>query len=286
MNKTTMLCSFLMSLSIYAQKIDSFERIEVDGFYTNPLFSPTGEFVLLTGEHLKGVYLLDLKTNSVKPISDKPGSGYSYVWDKSGNSFYYKEKSEKEYFSNAKVINYNIRDQYSKKVENIDHNYLPSYKGAPSKKGDQQVVIYTNLASLKIEAKDLATSKQWTVTKDEGQFYNALLSNDGKKVAVHNGADIYIYDLDGNSKGRKIGTGIATAWSDDDSYLIGFLDESENGHTVSNSELYLFDVKNAKTKKITNTEIISEMFPTIHKDKVIFSDDKTGRLFIATLKMN
>lgn len=284
MNKTTMLCSFLMSLSIYAQKIDHFERIEVDGFYTNPLFSPDGEFVLLTGEHLKGVFLLELKTKAVKTISDKPGSGYSYTWDRSGDAFYYKEKSEKEYFSSAKVISYNIRDNYSKKVENIDHNYLPSYTGAPSKKGDKQVVIYTNLASLKIEAKDLATKKQWTVTNDEGQFYNALLSNDGKKVAVHNGADIYIYDIDGTSKGRKVGTGIATAWSDDDRFLIGFLDESENGHTVTNSELYLFDVKNAKTKKITSTEVISEMFPTMHKDKVIFSDDKTGRLFIATLK--
>ncbi|WP_306568226.1 TolB family protein [Flavobacterium lindanitolerans] len=285
MNKTTMLCSFLMSLSVYAQKIEDFERIEVDGFYTNPLFSPTGEYVLLTGEHLKGVYLLELKTNTVKPISDKQGSGYAYAWDKSGDSFYFKEKSDKEYFSNAKVINYNIRDNYSKKVENIDPNYLPSYRGA-SKKGDNQVVVYTNLANLKIEAKDLATSKQWVVTNDEGQFYNAMLSNDGKKVAVHNGADIYIYDIDGKTKGRKIGTGIATAWSDDDSYLIGFLDESENGHTVSNSELYLFDVEKGKTKKITNTEVIFEMFPTIHKDKVIFSDDKTGRLFIATLKMN
>ncbi|MNE77610.1 hypothetical protein D3C80_1739380 [compost metagenome] len=55
---------------------------------------------------------------------------------------------------------------------------------------------------------------------------------------------------------------------------------------MSNSELYLFDVQNAKTKKITNTEVIAEMFPTIFKDQIIFSDDKTGRLFLATLKIN
>lgn len=278
-----MCCSFLLSMSVFGQKIDEFERIEVDGFYTNPLFSPTGEFVLLTGEHLKGVYLLDLKTNTVKQISDKPGSGYSYSWDKSGNSFYFKERGEKEYVSSSKVMNYNVRDHYEKKMENIDHNYLPSFKGSQN---DNQTVVYTNLANLKIEAKNLRSSKNWTVTNDEGQFYNAILSNDGQKVAVHNGADIYVYDINGNSKGRKIGTGIATAWTEDDNYLIGFLDESEDGHTVSNSELYLFDVQNAKTKKITNTEVISEMFPTIHKDKVIFADDKSGRIFIATLKIN
>lgn len=275
-----MLCSFLLSMSIYAQKIDKFERIEVEGFYTNPVFSPTGEFVLLTGEHMKGVYLLNLKDKSVKEISDKPGSGYAYSWDKSGESFYFKEKAENEYFTNSKVINYYVKDNHSKKASEIDHNYLPSYNGK------NQVVVYTNLSNLKIEAKDLTTSKTWTVTNAEGQFYNAIISNDGKKVAVHNGADIFVYDIDGNSKGRKIGTGIASAWTDDDKHLIGFLDESEDGHSVSNSELYLFDVQNAKTKKITNTEVIAEMFPTIFKDKVLFSDDKTGRLFLATLKIN
>ncbi|WP_296148380.1 hypothetical protein [uncultured Flavobacterium sp.] len=280
MNKLTMLCSFLLSMSIYAQKIDKFERIEVDGFYTNPVFSPTGEFVLLTGEHMKGVYLLNLKDKSVKEISNKPGSGYAYSWDKSGESFYFKEKAENEYFTNSKVINYYVKDNHSKKASEIDHNYLPSYNG------ENQVVVYTNLSNLKIEAKDLTTSKTWTVTNAEGQFYNAIISNDGKKVAVHNGADIFIYDIDGNSKGKKIGTGIATAWTDDDKHLIGFLDESEDGHSVTNSELYLFDVQNAKTKKITNTEVIAEMFPTIFKDKVLFSDDKTGRLFLATLKIN
>ena len=280
MNKIILFGSLLLSLSIYAQKIDHFERIEVEGFYTNPVFSPDGEFVLLTGEHLKGVYLLNLKDKSVKQISDKPGSGYGYSWDKSGESFYYKERSEKEYVSNSKVINYYVKDNHSKKITSLDHNYLPSYNG---KSG---IVVYTNLSNLKIEAKDLSTSKTWTITNDEGQFYNAILSHDGKKIAVHNGADIFVYNIDGNSKGRKIGTGIATSWTDDDKHLIGFLDESEDGHTISNSELYLFDVQNAKTKKITNTEVIAEMYPTIHQDKIIFADDKSGSLFIGTLKTN
>lgn len=279
MNKIILFGSLLLSLSNYGQKIQDFERIELDGFYTNPVFSPTGEFVLLTGEHLKGVYLLDLSNNSVKQISDKPGSGYAYSWDKSGDSFYYKERSEKEYVTNSKVINFYVKDSYSKKAE-IDHNYLPSYNGK------SEVVVYTNLSNLKIEAKDLSSSKTWIVTNDEGQFYNAILSHDATKIAVHNGADIFVYDIDGNSKGRKIGTGITTAWTDDDKHLIGFLDESEDGHTISNSELYLFDVQNARTKKITNTEVIAEMFPTIHQDKIIFADDKSGSLFIGTLKIN
>ncbi len=278
MKNITLLCLLLISLAVSAQKVDDYKRIELEGGYTNPLFSPTGEHVLLTGEHMQGVYLLDMATLKVKQISDKPGSGYAYTWDETGNSFYFKEKPEKGFFSESKVINYNIRDHYSRPVNEIDHNYLPSYNGK------SQVVVYTNLSTLKIEAKNLSTSKQWTVTNDEGQFYNALLSHDGKKVAVHNGADIYIYSIDGSFPARKIGPGIATAWSADDSYLIGFLDESVDGHNVTNSELYLFNTETGKTRKLTDTEVFSEMYPTIYKDKVIFSDDKTGRLFIATLK--
>ncbi len=279
MKKIILLGSLFMGLSISAQKIDDYKRIEVDGGYTNPVFSPTGEYVLLTGEHMKGVYLLDMQHLKVSQITDAPGSGYAYTWDESGDSFYYKQKPEKGFFSESKVINYNVRDNYSRQVNEIDHNYLPSYKG--KKTG---IVVYTNLTTLKIEAKDLATSRHWEITKDEGQFYNALLSNDGKKVAVHNGADIYVYSIDGSVPAKKVGTGIATAWSADDSYLIGFLDESEDGHTVTNSEIYLFNTETGKTRKLSDTEVFSEMFPTIHKDKVIFSDDKTGRLFIATLK--
>ncbi len=278
-----MLCSLFLSISIYGQKINGLERIDIDGFYTNPLFSPTGEFVLLSGEHLKGVYLLELKNNSVKKISDLSGSGYAYSWDLSGDSFYFKEKPEHEYYSNSKVVNYNVRNNSYTKIVEVDHNYLPSYTGKTN--NDQQIVVYTNIATLKIEAKDLVSSKQWMVTEDEGQFYNAILSHDGKKVAVHNGADIYVYSIDNSFKAKKVGTGIATAWTEDDKALIGFLDESRDGHVVTNSELYLFNVETAQTKKITNTEVLAEMYPTVYKDKIIFADDKSGGIFTATLKL-
>lgn len=279
MKKITILAALLLSITAVAQRLSDYKRIEVEGEFTNPLFSPTGEYVLLTGEHLQGVYVLHLETLEVKQVSKAPGSGYAYVWDATGNSFYYKEKPEKGYFTESKVFNYNVRDNYNTQVDNLDHNYLPSFTG--DKNG---TVVYTNLATLKIDAKDLATQKNWTITTEPGQYYNALVSHNGKYVAVHNGADIYVYSTDGSSSGKKIGSGLATAWSDDDSYLIGFADESEDGHTVSNSDLYVFDIAGGKQKKITNTEVFFEMYPTVYKDKVIFSDDKTGRLFIANLK--
>ena len=180
-------------------------------------------------------------------------------------------QQRKKYFS----------DLFSARELNVEARYHGKEKNATS-----QIVVYTNMTTLKIEAKDLISKKSWVITSEDGQYYNALLSPDGKKVAVHKGSDIYVYDINGNGKGQKIGTGIATSWSADNQHVLGFLDTSEDGHNVTNSELFLFDIKTLKSKKVTNTEVLLEMFPSfIGKNKVLFTDDKTGAIYTAKLKM-
>lgn len=275
------LATLALSLHLQAQTLSTPKQIKVKGAYSNPVVSPDENYALLTEEHLKGVFLLNLKNNTIKQISDKDGSGYSYSWNATGNEFYFREKDEKDYFSNAKVVSYNIATKKLTQLSDIYPNYLPSYKGQSS-----DIVVYTNLTTLKIEAKNLKTSKSWIITNEDGQYYNALLSHDGKKVAVHRGADIYVYDIEGKTKGLKIGTGIATGWSEDDRYLIGFLDESRDGHSVSNSDLYLFDATAEKPVKLTSTEDKIEMFPCFYgTNKVMFSDDKTGKIYTSELKL-
>lgn len=270
---------------IFSQKIEKMNRVDVDGFYTNPIVSPDGKFALLTGHHFKGAYVLNLKTNEIIQISDKEGSGYGYSWDLNNEMVYFKQKEDKEYFSDSKVYCYSLKEKKSTLRTDIDINMLSSFHGK-EKNTKSQIVVYTNMTTLKIEAKDLISKKSWVITSEEGQYYNALLSPDGKKVAVHKGSDIYVYEVNGNGKGQKVGTGIATSWSEDNQYILGFLDSSEDGHNVTNSELFLFDIKTLTSKKVTRTEVLLEMFPSfISKNKVLFADDKTGAIYTAKLKM-
>lgn len=270
---------------VFSQKIEKMERVDVDGFYTNPVVSPNGQFALLTGHHFKGAYVLNLLTNEIIQISDKDGSGYGYSWDNNNEIVYFKQKEVKEYFSDSKVYSYSLKDKNIVLRNDIDINMMSSYHGV-EKNVENQIVVYTNMTTLKIEAKDLITKKSWVITSEDGQYYNALLSPNGQKVAVHKGADIYVYDVNGTGKGQKIGTGLATSWSADNQYLLGFLDTSEDGHNVTNSELYLLDSQTLKSKKVTNTEVLLEMFPSfISENKVLFTDDKTGAIYTANLKM-
>lgn len=269
-----------LGLQLQAQQLSKPKEIILKGAFTNPVASPNGKLVLLTKEHNKGVYLLNLKTKKIKTISRAEGSGYAYSWNPNSTTFYYKEKGEKEYFSDAKVRTYFIAQKKSKQLR-INHNFLPSYNGLKN-----NVVVHTNPSTLKIEATDLTTLKSWIVTNEDGQFYNAIVSHDGKKVAVHNGADIYVYPIEGSGKGIKIGTGIATSWSKDDNYLIGFLDESKDGHSVTNSDLYLFNTAGTKPVKLTTTETTIEMFPCFYdENKIMFADDKTGKIYTSQLKL-
>lgn len=273
------------SYSVFSQRIEKMTRVDVDGFYTNPVVSPNGKLALVTGHHFKGAYVLNLKTNQITQISDKEGSGYGYSWDKNNEMVYFKQKEQKEYFSDAKVYSYSLKTKATTVMPEIDINMLSSYHGK-EKNATSQIVVYTNMTTLKIEAKDLISKKSWVVTTEEGQYYNALLSPDGKKVAVHKGSDIFVYDVNGNGKGKKIGTGIATSWSADNQHLLGFLDTSEDGHNVTNSEIYVFDVKTLQSKKVTKTEVLLEMFPSfMGKNKILFTDDKTGAIYTAKLKM-
>lgn len=286
--KKQLLIGAMLLLSVttgFCQAISTTRQLPIDGFYTNPVVSPDGNFVLLTSEHYHGVFLLNNKTYELTEITHTEGSGYGYSWDKNSSTFYFKQKAEGDYNTNAKVYSYDIISRKINALENIHNTYLPSFSGY-NKKEKTNVIVYTNLTTLKIEAIDLATSEKWIVTKEEGQFYNAIMSNDGKKVAVHNGADVYIYDLKGDGTGTKIGTGLVTSWSPDNRYLIGFLDESKDGHTVSNSDLYLFDTLNPKQIKITTTENVFEMFPYFDgSDKIIYADDRSGHLFISNIKL-
>lgn len=277
--KILLVATLHLGIQLHAQQFTKPREIISKGNFTNPVASPDGKYVLLTQDHQQGVYLLNMLTKKITPISPKEGIGYGYSWNSDSKTFYYKAKNERDYFSDSKVKVFTIGQKHSKTLD-LNHNFLPSYNGK------NEIVVHTNPSTLKIEATNLKTSKTWVITNSEGQFYNAILSNDGKKVAVHNGAEIWVYEISGTDKGKHIGRGIVTSWSSDDKYLIGFLDESEDGHVVNNSELLLFDVENSRTAKLTSTENQIEMFPSVYgNNQIIFTDEKTGKIYTSTLKL-
>lgn len=274
--------SAIFCVSSFGQKLSNIKKMTTSGNYSNAIMSPNEKFVLLTKPNFKGVYVLDIKAKKITSINNQIGSGYGYCWSNDSKKIYYKEKKENDFVKNSLVKSYDIK---SKKVlvhNKINHNYINSIINA---KDSNDIIVYTNTMTLKIEGKKLNSDKSWIITNDDGQYYNPILSNDMKKVIVHKGADIFVFNSDGTGLLKKVGTGIATGWSQDDRFIIGFLDESIDGHQVSNSDLYCFDFINGNTKKITSTENLFEMYPSFYSNgnKIIFSDDKSGKIYTADI---
>ncbi|MFD2909317.1 TolB family protein [Flavobacterium ardleyense] len=262
----------------FSQNLYDTKKMEFNDFYTSPITSPNGEFALVTGQQFIGIYLLELKTKKITPISITEANGYGYSWASDNETIFYKVKPENGYVMDSEVFSFNIKNKKTSKLA-VDHNYLPSYQG------EEKVVVYTNIRTLQIEAIDLSTMKSWVVTNNDGQFYSATLSHDGKKVAVHEGSELFVYNIDGSGIIAKLGQGIATSWSYDDNFLLGYLSESNDGHVISNSDLYLFDVKNEKASKITNTKDVFESNVSfLSKDQIIYADEKTGDIIISKIK--
>ena len=91
-----------------------------------------------------------------------------------------------------------------------------------------------------------------------------------------------------NEKPKKIGNGLITSWSKDSKFLLGFVDISKDGHEVSNSELYLYDVSGQAVYQLTNTEGVIEMNPAFSGDgsKIYYINSKDGSIIISQLKVN
>ncbi len=272
-----LLVSMLCTVHVMASNT---KPLQLEGHYHMPAVSPTMEHILLAGEPGEGLYLYTVSTQEIIKISDNDASSYGYSWDQNGNQFYFLEKPEDGNMSDAVVMTYSLADQKASVNEmDIINSYLPSFQGV-DENAPNQIVVYTDLDDLQIYSMDLITRETQNITQDpESQFYSAILSHDKSKIAVHRDADIMIYTLDGSAEPYVIGQGIATQWSPDDRYVLGFMDESEDGHDISGSEIYLFDTQDKKVQQVTHTPDVAEFYPVYFgENQLIYSDPINNKI--------
>jgi len=58
--------------------------------FGNPVWSPDGRHLALSGDHGDGVYLYDTQTESILQITDAPSSGYAFNWSPDGQRLGFK----------------------------------------------------------------------------------------------------------------------------------------------------------------------------------------------------
>lgn len=274
----------ISTLSFSGQTLSNIEPITEAGVYSAPKWSPDGKQLLCTNHQSNALYVVDVLTKSVALIKKEEGIGYNAKWSSDGKSIFFNQKQHTYADGIVKKIS------IANRSEQVAPKHIIGYQKAtnPITKSNQEVIIYINLETLKLEARYGLEGNPWIITKEEGQYYHPILSPDGDKVVVHEGADMYIYDVQVKTDRQELGRGLASGWLADGSGILTFEDHSSDGHDVTESELFVITAKSHKKTQLTHTINHIEMWATASPDgkKIAFSDEKTGQIFVANLNLN
>jgi Tol biopolymer transport system component len=245
--------------------------------------APNKKYICFTDESVSQVYLAKMGAKAKpKLIFASPGCGYFPAWTKDSKSILMKSKTKMGNEIKNEAVEYVLNENKIVKRPDIDYRAIQSYTNA---KSDSDPIVYIN-EKLQLIKKD-PQSKEPIVLEDK-QCYQPLLSPDKKKVAVHIGSEIWVYDMSKVEPPRKIGNGLVTSWSMDSRFLVGFVDSSADGHEMTNSELYLHDINNKKTYQLTDTKDVIELNPTFSQDgkKIYYTNHTDGSIIVSQLNGN
>lgn len=242
--------------------------------------SPDKKYICFSDESMSQVFIKKTTAKGLqRSIFSSPGSGYFPTWTSKSKSILMKSKTKD--FKNE-AVEYVLSSNKIVNRPDLDFRAIQSLDSQL----DTDPVIYVSdkLQLIKTGRK----SKEIVVLEGTKVCYQPVLSPDKQKVAIHIGNEIWVYTIDQKEKPQKIGNGLVTSWSMDSKFLAGFVDVSKDGHSISNSELYLYDVVNKTTHQLTNTEGVIEMNPSFSHDgkSIYYINSKDGSILISQLKTN
>jgi Tol biopolymer transport system component len=271
----------------------------------NPVWSPDGNYLAFTEANYKGIYVLDIKSNEVKKITDEASAGYAMEWSSDSKSILSRvAKYEGQKRSNA-VKMFDLTNSTSKSLT----SYRTSMPGVPHWGDmDQKVYIYTKgklevfstgkKASL---SKKTANSSKMFFIKDDhiasgnittksykvldpikkAKYLNMTISPDGSKIAFEvMGGNMFTMNSDGSGL-VDLGKGFRPKWSPDSKYLV-YMISKDDGHEYTSSDIYTIKYDGTEKKQITSTSDLLEMDPSWSPDgsKIAFDEYKEGAVYI------
>ncbi len=281
------LCTTIGSHLQSQSKLTNITPVTGKGEFSTPVWSPDGNKLLFTDHNYDALYIVDLNTsnNKIEKIKTAQGIGYLADWSADSKSIIFREKPMAGTFSDVRVKSIDLTTKKEKIVKNL---HPDNTKMISKAKSSENLIVYINQETLKLEAKEGINGKPWIITKEEGEFYHPIVSPDQKSVVVHAGANIYMYSVYGKQKVKNLGIGLASSWLPDSSGVVTFEDKSDDGHHVSASELFYISIESSKKIQLTSTKDAIEMWGDVSSDgkKIAYSDEKSGKIFIADLNLN
>jgi len=294
MRTVVLIMILILSAEAYSQSIKARSVKNVTpgtgGSYLLVGVVPGSGHLLLSGEGYNGLSLLDLHTGSVSVISTEAGAGYEPSATADGRKIFYRSDSFSENRKYSSVWCYDMPTGDKELLVEKGRDVSP-----PAVAGNS--VLLVSASEARIEQKGIALKsgndrlfvvieemmpvlyrggeRKSLMPNGEGFYIWASLSPDGTKILYnYQGRGSFICDTEGRIL-HDLGRINAPKWYND--RLVIGMDDKDDGHMITSSELVFYSLGDKTGKPLTATPDRSEMFPfAAGKRKIAFSTDDGG----------
>ncbi|MBN2281809.1 MAG: PD40 domain-containing protein [Candidatus Marinimicrobia bacterium] len=248
-----------------------------------PKFSPDGQKVLFTTAGYRGLWLLDLKSNTMTQLNDARGAGYEPVFSEDGREVIFRHEkliNKRRYFSIAaqKITGVSAIDLivdergistpkaagrnafvYKQNGEQVKISYQDNKPVCSlAKSAEQEINAFCENSKLYLEKEGHKTELS---PVGEGHYiWGSISPNQDKILFTCAGKGTFISDLTGKIE-MKLDHANYPRWSRDGQWVL-YMEDHDDGHIILSSEIKVTHLKSQKSFALTNSNDKIEMYPS------------------------
>ena len=304
--------AFLMtgSLVTVAQhfKVDAVQQVRsgapMGAFH--PVFSPDGKSLLVTAEDYSGLAVVNLEKPSYRLISSMDGAGYKAEFSEDGTTVIARNNHLDEQTMDLYAID--VKTAVAEElVQGLEHTNRVSFKKGALNYAQKGKLRSKGVATRRLKAATATVFEDVFVTEEDLKivvYRNGIptvidplstpekdvnycwteLSPDKKKIVFVAGQDAYTCNIDGSGV-KKIGNIRAPKWRDID-YIVG-MNDTDDGHNLTSSDIVIVRNDGADYQQLTNTSSDIKMFPSVSPDgnRIAYHTTR-GEIYIMSISEN
>lgn len=292
----------LFTTEIYPQdiKVRSVKRIIPgdNGSYLLSGVVPSSDYLLVAGSGYNGLKLLDTRRGRLQVITGDAGAGYEPAATADGKKVFYRSDSFVDNLKYSSVYSYDIASGAKElKMENGRDVIPPTVSGnavllkseggarveqaGPGLKsgGEGSFVVIEEMMPVLYRGSE----RKELMPNGDGFYIWASLSPDGSKILYnYQGRGTYICDTEGKIL-HDLGRINAPRWFND-GLVIG-MDDRDDGHRITSSELVYYSLKDKRRVIFTSTADRSEMFPFAAGNRHIAFCTDNGEIYLMKVRV-
>ncbi len=297
-----MLMVLLFTLEAYPQsiKVRSVKRVtpEDNGSYLLTGVVPGTGYLLVAGGGYNGLSLLDIRRGTLRRVTDEPGAGYEPAVTADGKKIIYRSDSYSDNMKFSSVFSYDITTG-ARNVLMENGRDVPS----PAVAGNSVLLKSEEVMKVEQAGPELKSGgsglflvieemmpvlyrdgeRKALMPNGDGFYIWASLSPDATMILYnYQGRGTYICDLSGNVM-HDLGRINAPRWFND--RLVIGMDDKDDGHRITSSELVYYSLGDRKRVSLTSTPDRSEMFPFATGNRRIAFCTDNGEIFIMKVRI-